>query len=419
MTREWRAFLLMAWASVVATTAACGPERSLADFGNDDASRAADVATDAQSVGQFYLFYEDGNDVVRATCRTDTRIHDRSTCSTGFKRVSARAFWEAMQRRFGDELDRWDRDVREIYTLITRVDDRLVMLVNATPNPGHTDLLPRITAVEERLARVEIKIAELNDQIARINQELAQGDDPDLRAQLATCSESLAGEMEIRRIARDELAALRQEYVLGNASLLDQSEFEELQARRRTLVRDLDTAKVKVGREMDELVLLARAMKKTQDQLFVHDHPATGPDQPATQVVVREFPEVFNALELGARTFRGELGQRAVAFQIPRHGRIERLSCVIRLDGDARCSQVEVLAALPANPLQYAINLGSDSASEARLNAIPGSSSYSLPELKQLAGKDMQGTLAFRPVCAMMIIGGTPLKGADCTLVLE
>jgi uncharacterized coiled-coil protein SlyX len=393
----------------------CGP--GLRD--EPEASRVADVATDAQSIGQFYLFYEDGNDVVRATCRTDTRIHDRSTCSTGLKRVGARDFWEAMRRRFGDELDRWDRDVREIYTLITRVDDRLVMLVNAAPDPGHTDLLPRIAAVEERLAKVEIKIAELNDQIARINQELALGDDPDLRAQLATCSEALAGEMEVRRVARDELAALRQEYVLGNASLLDQHEFEELQARRQTLVRDLDVAKTKVAREMDELVLLARAMKKTQDQLFVHDHPATGPDQPATQVVVREFPEVFAALELGGRTFRGELGDRAVAFRVPRQGKIERLSCVIRVEGQARCSQVEILGALQANPVQFVANLGTDSASEIRLNATPGTNSYSLPELKQLAGKDMRGTLGFRPVCAMIIIGGTPIKGADCTLVLE
>lgn len=383
--------------------AACSPDQQ------SDMATTQDIATDINTARGTWLFFAEGSDVVRAMCAEGTQVPDRNSCQSEPVRVPGSYFYNELEKIFGGSIPDLERRLSASYTMIQRIDTRLLDLIDADPAPQRQDLKPLISARELDLAELDSRIAGVLDQIARIERELTLGEDPSLRSLLQDQHLKLATLKGERQVLQAQLRALRQDYITANATILDAMMFRDLQAQRDQHLTELESTKRQIDAQMEKLVQMHRVVKMMADQGFVYVITTRSAGFPEAKDIVREFDRAFNAADISWRSVPMQVASSGkwLVFDLPRSGKVDKFECHFEFNPAPDCRGLSIEAG------------GEHRYADGRSFTI--TPSYrSHPEYAVFQRLELSGQVAVKPVCRMIVTGSPrPWTDVKCTFLLQ
>ena len=285
---------------IFSVVVACLMSLSSAGCGPDDLRHDADESYETSDIGAAfnykYIYYLEGNDVVRGYCPSDTVVVSRARCAVK-DRILASAFFETSEKNYLDQIERTENELNQFVVLITDLDIKIAMLLDSSPSYNRS-ILPRIQQKESLLADVEIRITAIKDQISRIESELLQNEDPDLRAllheQLGKLELSLQEKSEIRK----SLAQLRREHLDLNNGILTTDTYRRLISQREQAVNSWNFAESTLAFDLNRFGGYLSAVKFLKDSAVWNFGQQDSTDD-MTSRAVDQFGYVFMTLHAG------------------------------------------------------------------------------------------------------------------------
>lgn len=283
----------------------------------------ADVVIGAGSSSGVMLYAIEGERVYRFECAPGTQDFNHDTCRAKQRTTSASDLFPRLAASFGDYLAQYERELRDHWVTLARIDVKIWELLN-TSVPTGTDPMTaaQVDGARVELARAEGAASAIADQIARIETELAHGDDAALATQLDSYRAKYAAAARVVETRRAAFLDARQAYI--DARHAESSVLNQLIKMSETRLRDVERCEKRIADALREIEGGLKLADQLRDTGFAFEYQTY--TWPATHLT-----EIFQASETAYRTvsFHADEHVHDIAINIPSDGTLETIACDI------------------------------------------------------------------------------------------